>query len=127
MNRKGFLIITIVLFCMIMAACSNDDSEDTYTVWTDSGTYENFQSTYKTTLNDGYYTRLQLTTSEWEQLVASAGTGKKQIWTKSTIKDWFLGRDFDDETATKSVAWLFTVEHGAIASRTGTIVYYILK
>ena len=51
----------------------------------------------------------------------------RHSWTKSQIKDWLLGRSFGDSESTKESAWLTTIDHGFIASRTGNTVYYILK
>ena len=122
----GLLIIISVLFCF--SSCQNNvDSEDSYTVWTDLSSYSEFQSTFGTTLDDGMYVRLEFTSSQWSQLSSSLTSEGRHSWTKSQIKDWLLGRSFGDLESTKEFAWLTTVDHGFIASRTDNTVYYILK
>ena len=73
------------------------------------------------------YLRVEFTPTQWNTISATLTNDGKYWWTKNQIKDWFLGRNFDEPTATKSSSWLTTIDHGFIASRTGTIVYYILK
>lgn len=67
--------------------------------------------------------------SEFYQIMQSAGNAPaefKHNWTEDELKKYFVGRGFDS-TASKTVAWLVTVNHGFVASRSGSIVYYILK
>ena len=128
MKRKvfGLLIIISVIFCF--SSCQNYvDSEDSYTVWTDLSTYSEFQSIFGTTLDDGMYVRLEFTSSQWSQMSGSLTNEGRHSWTKSQIKDWLLGRGFGDSESTKESAWLTTIDHGFIASRTSNTVYYILK
>ena len=129
MKRKGFVLLVIVAFCFTAISCSNPStpSEETYTVWTDVSTYSTFQSSFNTTLNDGMYIRLEITASQWNQISSSLTSEGRHSWTKSQIKDWLLGRGFGDSESTKESAWFATIDHGLIASRTGNIVYYILK
>ena len=120
--------IFIVLAILFFASCSSDDdSEETYTVWTDVSTYSEFTSTFNTTLDDGYYVRLELTSSQWSQISSGLTNEGRHNWEKSKIKEWFIGRGFGDSEATKEVSWFMTISHGFIASRTGSTVYYILK
>ena len=73
------------------------------------------------------YIRLEITASQWNQISSSLTSEGRHSWTKSQIKDWLLGRGFGDSESTKESAWFATIDHGFIASRTGNIVYYILK
>lgn len=129
MKRKFLVLVTIIgLACLCLIGCSNpNNSEPTYTVWTDLGTYSEFQSTFGTTLNDGEYLRLEFTSSQWNQISGSTTSEGRHSWTKDQIKDWFLGRGFGNYEATKESSWITTIEHGFIASRTGNTVYLILK
>ena len=130
-NRKlSFIMVLALLFTSLsLIGCQNntDDDEDTYTVWTDVGTYSEFQSTFNTTLDDGMYVRLEFSASQWSQISGSLTSEGKHSWTKSQIKDWLVGRGFGDSESTKESAWMTTIDHGVIASRTGSTVYYILK
>lgn len=73
------------------------------------------------------YLRLEFNSSEWSQISSTLTNEGKHSWIKSQIKDWLLGRGFGDSESTKESAWLTTINHGFIASRTGSTVYYILK
>jgi len=131
--KKFFALFFILFFSFICLSCKpeDDDNETTYTVWTDVDSYSNFESTFNTTLTDGMYLRLEFTSSQWSQIsskmTSSANDEYKHNWTKSQIKDWLLGRGFGDYESTKESAWLTTISHGFIASRTNNTVYYIIK
>lgn len=129
MKRKLIVLATIIgIVCFSFISCSNlTSSEPTYTVWTDIGTYSEFQSSFGTTLNDGEYLRLEFTSAQWNQIASSATSEGRHNWTKDQIKDWFLGRGFGNYEATKESSWMTTIEHGFIASRTGNTVYLIIK
>ena len=61
------------------------------------------------------------------QILENEAAELKHNWTEEELQKYFVGRGFDSQTASKTVAWLVTVNHGFVASRTGNIVYYILK
>ena len=127
-EKDFFGLLIIISVISFFSSCQNNvDSEDSYTVWTDLSSYSEFQSTFGTTLDDGMYVRLEFTSSQWSQLSSSLTSEGRHSWTKSQIKDWLLGRNFGDSESTKESAWLTTVDHGFIASRTDNTVYYILK
>ena len=127
MKKKFLLLISI--FVVLFIGCQNntDDDEDSYTVWTDVGTYSEFQSVFNTSLDDGMYVRLEFTSSQWLQISPSLTNEGRHSWTKRKIKAWLLGRGFGDSEATKESAWMITITHGFIASRIGSAVYFILK
>lgn len=128
MNKKSAFVILFFLILLAFNSCQNNsNSEDTYTVWTDLGTYSEFQSNFGTTLNDGMYVRIELTSSQWNQVSPTLTNEGRHTWTKSQIKDWLLGRGFGNSESTKESAWMTTIDHGLIASRTGNTVYLILK
>lgn len=115
-----------ILLCLFLAGCADSDEENTYTVWTDIVTYSEFQSAFNTTLNDGYYVRLEFTSSQWSQ-ISSSLTEERHDWTRNKIKEYFIGRNFGSTEAEREVSWLMTINHGFIASRTGSLVYMIVK
>jgi hypothetical protein len=78
-------------------------------------------------LNDGYYIRYEFTSSQWNTISPSLTNEDKHNWTESEIKKWFVGRGFGNSEANQEIAWLMTINHGFIASRTGSIVYMLVK
>jgi len=62
--KLGIVIIIVTL--ITITGCS--EPEPTYTVWTDTVTYSEFTSLFGTTLNDGYYVRLEFTNAQWNQI-----------------------------------------------------------
>jgi hypothetical protein len=129
------LIITI-LFTIAFSGCPDPDPtpdpnptpNPTYTVWTDSMTYSDFASTFSLiTLDDGYYIRVELTDSDWNTISPSLTNEGKNYWTENQLKNWFIGRGFDNTKANEATAWLMTTNHCFIASRAGSVVYIIIK
>ena len=118
-------IVIIIIMLIIITACS--EPEPTYTVWTDTITYSEFTSSFGTTLNDGYYVRLEFTNAQWNQISPSLTSEGRYNWEESQIKNWFIGRGFGNSEANQETAWLLSINHGFIASRTGSLVYMILK
>ena len=64
-NNKLGIVIIIMTF-IIITGCS--EPELTYTIWTDTITYSEFTNSFGTTLNDGYYVRLEFTNAQWNQI-----------------------------------------------------------
>lgn len=102
-------------------------SEEKYTVWTDSITYAEFQSSFQTTLNDGYYIRVEISNDQWKELSKSLTNEGKHRWDEATIKKWLISNGFGEYEATKESSWLALTNHGFLATRTGNVVYCILK
>jgi len=124
-KKRLWLVILLIVFGVLMISCS-EDTETTYTVWTDSSTYSEFLSQFGA-LSDGYYVSIELTNIEFNQMSPSLTNEYKHEWTEKQIHDWFIGRGFGTIEANKETAWLLTINHGFIASRSGSIVYMILK
>lgn len=121
-----FVVSIAILFCF--CACQNDASSGpTYTVWTDFVLYSEFTSSTGQTLNDGMYVRAEISNSDWAKASATLTSEGHHYWKKSDIIDWFIGRGFGDYEASKEAAWLTTIDHGTIFSRTDNLVYVILK
>ena len=140
MRKFNFVAVLLVAFCLFFAGCQvdSDDDEDTYTVWTDSGSYSELEEEVNRSLSgtgksfsleSGEYFRGELTEDAWNTLyssVCSADYYKHEL-TKDEIKDWFLGHYFGEEEANQETAWLTTVNHGILISRTGNVAYMIVK
>jgi len=127
MKNKNFLLgilAIMLLFGIIFNSCETE--EPTYTVWTDSTSYSQFYNSFGT-LNDGYYIRYEFTFSQWDTISSSLTNEGKHNWTENEIKSWFIGRGFGESEANREKAWLMTIDHGFIASRSGSIVYMLLK
>ena len=127
---KKLFFIEIFLLAIFLIGCQNASEEETYTVWTDISTADDFQQTFGTTLYDGKYVTVEILNSQFSQIMQTAGNEAaefKHNWTEEELKKYFVGRGFDSGTASKTVAWLVTVNHGLVASSSGNIVYYILK
>jgi hypothetical protein len=121
----GMLVMTLV-FGMMVIGCEEEPEEPeepTYTVWTDSVSYTEFSNVFGS-LSDGYYRRMELTNSEFNQLQLT-NEGKHQ-WTEGQIYNWFIGIGFDHSIANREKSWVITTTHGFLASRDISIVYMIL-
>jgi hypothetical protein len=124
--KKLFLTSLVIIVSGFIGCKQPTDSEPTYAVWTDSGTYAEFQSAFGgATLGDGYYSRLDITNAQFSQM--SLPNEYKHDWTESQIYDWFIGRGFGSTEANREKSWLITMNHGLIASRSGNIVYMLIK
>jgi hypothetical protein len=124
---KQWTVVAIIAFLgIISTGCDMEPDEQTYTVWTDLISYSEFYSAFGA-LNDGYYIRYEFTSSDWNTISKSLTNEGKHNWTESNLKDWFIGRGFGNSEANREVAWLKTISHGFIASRSGSIVYMLLK
>jgi hypothetical protein len=114
------VVIVIAFFGIMLTGCDLEPDEPTYTVWTGS-------ASQLPSLNDGKYVRLELTNSEFNQMSLSLTDDYKHIWTEDQIYNWFIGRGFGNYEARQETAWLITINHGLIASRSGSIVYMLVK
>jgi hypothetical protein len=127
-SKKLSFGMLVLVFGMMFTSCQqevDDDPSYTIAVWTDSETYAEFNSWSNLTLNDGYYIRVEITNDEFNGL--SLPDEYKHQWTESQIYNWFIGRGFGNAEANQEKAWLMTVNHGAIVSRSGNIVYELIK
>ncbi|GHU42590.1 hypothetical protein FACS1894190_12090 [Spirochaetia bacterium] len=117
----------VLTFGLIVIGCDNDPEPDpTYTVWTDTTFYSEYSNKLGT-LNNGYYIHVEVNNSQWNELVTSLTNEGKHSWTEKEIYNWFIGRGFGNTEADQEKAWLLTIDHGFIASRSGSIVYMLLK
>jgi hypothetical protein len=129
------LLVCLVAFGLVMVSC--DDSigggEPTYTVWTVSMFYSDFTSLTGETLQAGYYYWLEFTNSEFSQSQNQNPqfftNENRHQWTESQIRTWLIGRELDTSRANQATAWLITVNHGSLVTRSssGAIVDIIVK
>ncbi len=75
-------ILTIVLLTTFLQSCS----EEKYTVWTTTMEYYEFIEATNITIDDGYYIRYELSSSEWETIAKSLTKEGKKRWDEATIK-----------------------------------------
>jgi hypothetical protein len=124
---KQWTFVVIIAFLGIMlTGCDLEPDEPTYTIWTDSISYSEYYSVFGA-LTDGYYIRYEFTSSDWNEISPSLTDEGKYNWTENEIKKWFIGRGFGDNEANRETAWLMTINHGFIASRSGLRVELLLK
>ena len=91
-------------------------------MYTITDSYSNLQSVFPD-LEDGMFGKVEISPTT----NISGLEPYQKSWTKAQIKDYFLGRGFDDEMATEASSWLITIDRGMIVSRTGDLVYTIIK
>lgn len=131
-KRVNFLLfIGLAVMVCTFLGCSHDsgDTEPRYTVWTDSGPHSDFEQSFGVSLDDGNFLYLEFTDEQFSQMspFLHGQDDYKHSWTKAQLKDWFIGRGFDDENANEWSAWLASINHGMIASRRGNLVDLIIK
>lgn len=129
MKKNIISILMVVSFwvvAMLLPSCK-DKGEETYTVWTETITYSEFQTAFQTTLNDGYYVRVELTREQWELIGPNLGSEGRHKWDEATIKKWLISNGFGESEANKESSWFALIDHGFLATRDGNLVYLILK
>lgn len=126
--KKLFNLLTfgiLIVFAVALQSCGEENRK--YTVWTDSSTYSEFASSFNTTLEDGYYKRVEIDHASWVEISKYLTNEGKHSWTEATIKKWLFSNGFGDYESTKEASWLALVDHGFLVTRTGNMVYYIMK
>ena len=118
-------IVTLAVAAITMQSCKQND--DKYTVWTDTTTYSDFQSSFQTTLGDGNYIKVEIGPTTWENMAKSLTSEGRHRWDEATIKKWFISYGFGEIEATRESSWLTIVDHGLVVVRNGNIVNLILK
>ncbi len=121
--KKLFILLAAVMMAVCFQSCSNEK----YTVWTETETYSDFQKIFNTTLNDGYYSRMEITNEQWKLIGPNLTSEGKHRWSEEEIKKWLIGNGFGNNEARKESSWLVMVDHGFIVIRDYNLVYLILK
>ena len=121
--KKILVIIAVFVTAFLCSSCS----EEKYTVWTDTGTYAQFEQSFQTSLEDGFYKKVEITNEQWEQIAPNLTSDEEHRWTESEIKKWLIGYGFDETKATKESSWLVMTKHGFLVTREGNFVHLILK
>ena len=126
--KKLFNLLTfgiLIVFAVALQSCGEENRK--YTVWTDTTTYSEFVSTFNATLDDGYYKRIEINKETWNKISPNLTNEGKHRWDEATIKKWLFSNGFGDYESTKEASWLALVDHGLIVTRTGNMMYYIMK
>jgi len=126
--------VTVILLALILVGCpdlmgvGSKELFEIYTIWTDEINYEYFENSFKKELPDGSYTKVSISTSEWNELSSDLTSVGRNYWTESEIKNWLIERGFGNDQVDRETIW-FTAEidHGFIALRYGSYVHMILK
>ena len=121
--KKVLFIIAVFVAVSSLQSCS----EEKYTVWTDTVTYAQFEQSFQTSLEDGYYKKIEITNEQWEQIAPNLTSNEEHRWSESEIKKWLIGYGFDETKATKESSWLVMTKHGFLVTREGNFVHLILK
>ena len=121
--KKVLFIIAVFVAVSSLQSCS----EEKYTGWTDTGTYAQFEQSFQTSLEDGYYKKMELTNEQWELIAPNLTSDEEHRWRESEIKKWLIGYGFDETKATKESSWLVMTKHGFLVTREGNFVHLILK
>ena len=129
-NKYLFFGIQVILLLsgLTLTGCETEQSEKpsekTYTVWSYTSSYSEYSNTFGA-LSDGSYRRIEIFSGEINYSAIPAQY--KYNWTENEIYNWFLGRDFISSEANQMKAWVITHEHCLVASRSGNIVYMLIK
>lgn len=126
MKKSFFRFLTLIIVCFA-AFFFQSCSDNKYTVWTDTGTYAEFQQAFQADLQDGYYKRMEITNEQWKEIAKNLTSEGKHRWDEETIKKWLISNGFGESEARKESSWFAVVDHGLLATRTGNMVYLILK
>ena len=124
--KKLFHLLAVVVL-LTTAISFQSCSDDKYTVWTDTGTYEEFQTAFQAELEIGYYKRLEITSDQWAEISKELTSEGRHRWSEAEIKKWLVGNGFGEYEATKESSWLAMVNHGFLVTRDQNFVYMILK
>lgn len=126
MKAKFYSLFAFLILCFAafsFQSCSNEK----YTVWTETETYSDFQTYFGTTLQDGYYVRVEITNEQWKEIGKNLTSEGRHRWDEETIKKWLISNGFGETEARKESSWFALIDHGLLATRTGNLVYLILK
>ena len=126
MKNKFYTLIASAILLLVTLSLSSCGGEK-YPVWTDSESYSTFYSSTNIAINDGQYMRAEISNSEWKDFGKSLSDEYKHRWDEATIKKWLISNGFGDYESTKESSWLVLTNHGMIVSRTGSMVYMIVK
>jgi len=124
---KGILVLVLV-FGIMLIGCETEPDDPTYTVWTETFNFSLSTDSWFADLQDGYhkYTELSKTDFDWEK-ANNFQNSHQNVWTEDQICSYLVGLGFSNAIAKEKAAWLASVNHGMLGSRTGSLLYIILK
>ena len=128
MKKKIVTLLPLIILLMtVFSLQSCIHIEPTYTILTDTETYDEFMFRFQARLEDGFYVREYLTGAQWEDLSRSISYEGRHRWSEAEIKKWLMAIGFGEAESTKEASWISLVNHGYIVSRDGNLVYVVLK
>lgn len=126
MRNKFLTLFALLLLCVVTISLQSCGDKQ-YTVWTASTSYSEFSKAYGITISDGYYTRVEVSNSQWEEMSKNLTKEGRHRWDEQTIKKWLIANGFGESEANKEASWLVLTNHGLIVSRYGNTVNFMLK
>lgn len=126
MKRLFTTLVTFAVLCL--ATCFQSCEKDAkYTVWTETATYDEFQTAFQKTLSDGHYIKIEIGQATWEEMAKNLTSEGRHRWDEATIKKWFISYGFGETEARRESSWLTIVDHGFVVVRNDNLVNMILK
>ncbi len=125
--KRLFSTLVALALLGVTAISFQSCSDEKYTVWTETETYSQFMSEIGSTIDDGYYKKMEITNEQWKQIAPNLTSEGKHRWSEAEIKKWLIGNGFGEYESTKESSWLVMTDHGFLAMREGNLVHMILK
>jgi hypothetical protein len=128
MNKKLWIGIPVIILVLgiMLTGCAEPEEPATYKVWT--GVFKFSADGLFGTLQDNQYNRRELTRTDFEWHKENNFQNSPEYeWTEDQIFSYLVGLGFSTTQAETQSAWLISVDHGLIGSRTGDILYLLLK
>ena len=131
-----FITFTMLVF----TACSlstEEDEDKTYTIYTYSGTYDEFEENRTclsiSAIDKGKEDMKELSAENWllaEGMIANY-SAEKHTWTKESIRAYFLGWGLSAEKTEMYTKWLGEKDHVLFykrsGDRSGDTMFYLIK
>lgn len=123
--KKLYILQILILFVIAIALQSCSDEK--YTVWTETDYYSEWLDAGGFTIQEGNYVKIDIASSNWEEMSKSLTNEGKHRWDEATIKKWLIGNGFGEYEATREAAWLSLVNHGMIVHHDNNMLHLIVK
>jgi hypothetical protein len=124
----GVILVSILVFVIFLIGCEVEPEEPVvYTVWTGAFNFSSTDSVFGT-MTDGFYRKKEITNSEFEWEIENNFKNSSQFeWTEEQLFSYLIGWGFSETNAEEETAWLVSVSHGYIGTRSGSTLYMIIK
>lgn len=121
----SLVMAVLMLMCLSFTACNSGDTH-TYKVWT--GTFNFSSSGLFGTLQDGYFSRVELTKTQFDSYKSNSFQNRPEnVWTEDQVYTYLIGLGFGNTVAKTQTEWLISIDHGIIGIRKGPLLYTLLK